>query len=81
VDELTLKPLPSPLAAQQVKQQVEAVCGRRGRDIRVIAQPDSGWDISLKAASAEDAQRMWTEIQAMSELAPYRVSLKVQVEP
>jgi hypothetical protein len=66
---------------QRVTQRVEAVCAGRGRDVRVVIRPDSTWEISLKAASAQDARELWTKIQDLPELAPFKVSLKVQVEP
>jgi hypothetical protein len=68
-------------SSQVMKRHVEVACGAAVRDAKVTLNPDSSWEIDIKVSNAEDGVKAWTKIKELPELAPYKVSVKVHVEP
>jgi hypothetical protein len=68
-----------PVAA--LKRRIEGVCGRSAHDIQVVPLAENKLEVRLKVASIADGGRLSAKIMGIKELARYRVSFQVRVDP
>jgi hypothetical protein len=68
-----------PVAA--LKRRIEGVCGRSAHDIEVVALSENELEVRLKAASVADGGHLSAKIMGIKELARYRVTFQVRVDP
>jgi hypothetical protein len=64
-----------------LKQRVAMACGPAGRDLEVVLRSTTHVTVDLKASNRATAQQLSRKVLQLPELEPYRVSLKIQVEP
>jgi hypothetical protein len=72
---------PVGMSAVELKRRIESVCGRAAREVEVVAQGGKDLQIHLKAANEAAAEQVWNRIKDMPELAPYKVDLRVTIQP
>jgi hypothetical protein len=73
--------VPSATVRHQIKQHVEAVCGKAARDVEVNVQPNNRLVVQMKVHSKEEGEQLGQRIMALPELAPYQVDLAMAVKP
>jgi len=73
--------VPSALVRHQLKQRVEAVCGKAASDVEVNVQPNKRLVVQMKARTKDEGEQLGLRIMALPELAPYQVDLAISVKP
>jgi hypothetical protein len=75
------EPQPQPEATPAVRLQkaIQAACGGTARDARVTVQPGGKLDVAFRAGTATEGERLYRQIAQLPELAPYTLSVKVQI--
>jgi hypothetical protein len=63
----------------QLRSRIEAVCAGAAREVEVTAGTENNLRIRLKVASEPEAARLSEKVLGLPELAPYDVTLDVQV--
>lgn len=63
----------------RLRGRIEAVCGKLAKDMEVKPDSPTSLQVRFKVRTAEDGERLGMKIMQMPELAPYKVSLDVQV--
>jgi hypothetical protein len=71
----------NPRQAAYLKDRIVQACGAGARDVVVIPESDINLQVSMKVHDIAAGVRLWPQVKDIPELAPYGVSLKMQVEP
>lgn len=79
-------PEPEPASTASVSpelltQRIAAVCEGLGRDVQVKVVSNTDLEVSVKARRADMVERLSMDILSMPELGPYKVDLKVELQP
>jgi osmotically-inducible protein OsmY len=69
------------LSLEDVKQEVEKICGKSAHNVQVSIQPDKSVTISLECKNKSDAERLSKQILHLRKLAPFEVALDINFEP
>ena len=72
-----------PVAVQEVflKDLIQKACGERVRNLQVALQPNHSLNVSFSAANDTEREELTRIIFTLPELAPYRLTLTVEVAP
>jgi hypothetical protein len=69
----------TPLSVPALKGTMEKMCGPNLRDLQVTLEPGNKVAIQFAATSEAEGKLFFDRIQALPELAPYEVNVKVKV--
>jgi hypothetical protein len=69
------------LSLDEVKREVEKICGKNAHNVQVAIQPDKSVTISLECKTKGDAERLSKQILHSRMLAPFEVGLDINFEP
>jgi hypothetical protein len=66
---------------RRLQQSIATSCGRPNQEIEITATSGSTLQVRIRAHSAREGEALASKILALSELAPYQVSLDVALAP
>lgn len=78
---LPLKTKQPELSTDELKLEVEKICGKSAHNIQVSIKPDKSVVISLECKNKSDAEKLSKKILHLRMLAPFEVGLDINFEP